>query len=88
MFDKVDQASDLMIKNLEQDYDLVQLTKANELEKEINKLRNKIRKEHLVNIETGEYNFASGIIYNDLFSSAERLGDHIINVSEAVAGEV
>ena len=68
--------------------DLVQLTKANELEKEINKLRNKIRKEHLVNIETGEYNFASGIIYNDLFSSAERLGDHIINVSEAVAGEV
>ena len=88
MFDKVDQASDLMVKNLEQDYDLVQLTKANEIEKEINKLRNKIRKEHLVNIETGEYNFASGIIYNDLFSSVERLGDHIINVSEAVAGEV
>jgi len=88
MFDKVDQASDLMVKNLEQDYDLVQLAKANELEKEINKLRNKIRKEHLVNIETGEYNFASGIIYNDLFSSVERLGDHIINVSEAVAGEV
>ena len=46
MFDKVDQASDLMVKNLEQDYDLVQLTKANEIEKEINKLRNKIRKEH------------------------------------------
>jgi phosphate:Na+ symporter len=88
MFDKVDQASELMVKHLEDDYDLVQLQKANELEKEINKLRNKFRKEHLVNIETGEYNFASGIIYNDLFSSAERLGDHIINVSEAVAGEV
>jgi len=88
MFDKVDQASELMVKHLEEDYDLVQLQKANELEKEINKLRNKIRKEHLVNIETGEYNFASGIIYNDLFSSVERLGDHIINVSEAIAGEV
>jgi phosphate:Na+ symporter len=88
MFDKVDQASELMVKHLEEDYDLVQLQKAIELEKEINKLRNKIRKEHLVNIETGEYNFASGIIYNDLFSSVERLGDHIINVSEAIAGEV
>lgn len=88
MFNKVDAAITHMIVNLENDYSGADMNKAHELEKEINKLRNKFRKEHLVNIEQGEYNFQSGIIYNDLFSSAERLGDHIINVSEAINGEI
>ncbi len=88
MFLKVDSAISHMIVNLENDYENVDMTKANELEKEINKMRNKFRKEHLVSIEQGEYTFSSGIIYNDLFSSVERIGDHIINVSEAVNGEI
>lgn len=88
MFTKVDAAISQMVINLEDDYDNVDMTEANNLEKEINKLRNKFRKEHLVSIEQGDYNFPSGIIYNDLFSSAERIGDHIINVSEAVNGEI
>ncbi len=88
MFNKVDAAISHMIVNLENDYSGADMDKAHELEKEINKLRNKFRKEHLVNIEQGEYNFQSGIIYNDLFSSAERVGDHIINVSEAINGEI
>ncbi len=88
MFNKVDTAITHMIVNLENDYSGADMDKAHELEKDINKLRNKFRKEHLVNIEQGEYNFQSGIIYNDLFSSAERVGDHIINVSEAINGEI
>ena len=35
-----------------------------------------------------EYKFQPGVMYNDLFSSCEKIGDHIINVSEAVAGEI
>lgn len=88
MFVKVDAAITLMITNLDNDYDKVDIEKAHELEKDINKLRNRYRKEHLISIEQGEYNFSSGIIYNDLFSSAERIGDHIMNVSEAVNGEI
>ena len=88
MFVKVDTAISNMVINLENDYDNVDMELANNLEKDINKLRNKYRKEHLVSIEQGDYNFQSGIIYNDLFSSAERIGDHIINVSEAVNGEI
>jgi Na+/phosphate symporter len=30
----------------------------------------------------------SGMIYSDLFSSLEKVGDHVINVSEAVAGKI
>ncbi|HNR56771.1 MAG TPA: hypothetical protein PKJ19_16505, partial [Flavobacteriales bacterium] len=43
---------------------------------------------HLKSIEAGDYNVKSGLIYNDLFSSCEKVGDHVINVSEALAGEV
>lgn len=88
MFVKVDAAITLMITNLDNDYNKVDIEKAHELEKDINKLRNRYRKEHLISIEQGEYNFSSGIIYNDLFSSAERIGDHIMNVSDAVNGEI
>ncbi len=88
MFDKVEKAANHMVVGLDNDYDNVELDDAKEIEKEINKIRNRLRKEHLVNVEQGEYNFSSGIIYSDLFSSAERVGDHIINVSEAMAGEI
>jgi phosphate:Na+ symporter len=42
----------------------------------------------LKSIESGAYNVKSGLIYNDLFSSCEKIGDHVINVSEAMAGEM
>ena len=47
-----------------------------------------LKKSYLENTEKGEYKFQSGILYNDIFSSCEKVGDHIINVSEAIAGEV
>ena len=49
---------------------------------------NDLRKSYLEQAEKGEYKFQPGIMYNDLFSSCEKVGDHIINVSEAVAGEI
>ena len=60
------------------------LEKANEIEISINKYRNVLRKEYLANVSKGSYNIESGIIYNDLFSSLEKIGDHLINVSEAL----
>jgi phosphate:Na+ symporter len=58
------------------------------VEREINQLRNQLKRSYLENAEKGEYKFQSGILYNDIFSSCEKIGDHIINVSEAVAGEI
>ena len=61
---------------------------AKKYEREINQIRNDLRKSYLEQAEKGEYKFQPGIMYNDLFSSCEKVGDHIINVSEAVAGEI
>jgi len=87
MFDLVDDALKNMDKNLDSDYEGITLAKAIELEDSINSYRKTIRKEHFESVEKGEYNFASATIYSDLFNSLEKVGDHIINVSEGVTGE-
>ena len=56
-------------------------------EKDINKLRNELREQHLTQFESGDINMNSALVYSNIFSSFEKVGDHIINVSEAVAGE-
>ena len=88
MFRKLDQALEVMVENLNSDYEGVSLKKAEDLEREINSLRNQLRKQHFEKIEKGEYNVKSGMAYNDLFASCEKVGDHIINVSEAVSGKI
>lgn len=89
LFDAVDDALQIMIANLKKsEREPINLEKAYEAEKEINRLRNKLRKEYLKRIEEGNYNLKSGTVYSDLFSSLEKVGDHVINVSEALAGKI
>lgn len=76
-----------MLRNLKKPQKDVTLDKAMELEDNINLLRNKFRAEHLSSIEKDEFNIRSGIIYTDLIYSCEKLGDHIINVTEALVGK-
>jgi len=84
----LDRACRFMLRNLEAEDGEVAIDEAMEAEQRINQLRDQLRRAHLKSIETGDYNVKSGLIYNDLFSSCEKVGDHVINVSEALAGEV
>ena len=88
MFDIVNQATQVMVQNLEKEYDAVDIKFAMDIEERINKLRNSLRKEHLKSMEHGDYNFNSGMIYTDLFQSLEKIGDNIIGVQEAIKGKV
>ncbi|UII34489.1 Na/Pi cotransporter family protein [Fulvivirga ulvae] len=88
MFELIDEAFTVMMDNLNMDYDQVSLNEAVEQEAAINKKRDRLRKKHLKNIEKGDYDIMSGIVYSDLYNLLERVGDHIINVSEAVTGEL
>ncbi|HKK40752.1 MAG TPA: Na/Pi symporter, partial [Cryomorphaceae bacterium] len=89
MFGILDMALDLMLENLEKEEEKdINLERAKTLEKEINQLRNKLRREYISRIESGNYNLRSGTIYSDLFSSLEKVGDHIENVSEALTGKI
>jgi len=89
MFNLVDKAFQIMMSNLDKnDKAEVELERAKEAEKAINKMRNKLRKDYLSRIEAGNFNLRSGTIYSDLFSSLEKVADHIINVSEALSGKI
>jgi phosphate:Na+ symporter len=88
MLDLIDEAFEVMVDNLKSEKNQVNMARAIELEDMINKKRDELRSGHLDNMESAEYNIKSGMIYNDLFSSCEKVGDHIINVSEAVAGKI
>lgn len=84
MFDLVEQAFGVMHENIELGYKHISLEKALEIEEKINELRNELKKEHLKNIEKKKYSYLSGIYYNDIYCEAEKMGDHIINVSESI----
>jgi phosphate:Na+ symporter len=86
MFNLVDKALVAMCDNLNSNYDDVSTKAAKELEDSINTFRTSLRKKHFENVEKGEYNFKSATAYSELYNSLEKVGDHIINVTEGIVG--
>jgi phosphate:Na+ symporter len=86
MYNLLYKAFDILIENLEHDYDRVSIDKAQMLELQINKLRSDLMKEHFEKAGSAEYNNKSSVIYFDLVSSSEKMADHIYNINEAIAG--
>lgn len=88
MISITEEAFEIMNENLSAQYGTISMEKAISKEKEINALRDVLRRKHLKNIELEEFNMNSALVYSNVFASFEKVGDHIINVSEAVAGEI
>ena len=88
MFRLLRQAMEIMQKNIEEIDRKNDLDPAYAAEKQINKMRNHLKKVHLKSIEKGEYKFESGMIYTDLFTAIESIGDYVISISEASAGRI
>jgi len=84
MFKLIIEALNEMNKNLSSDYGNTNIEKAQSIETKINKFRNQLREDHIINIKNKKYKYKAGVIYNELFSGSEKLGDYIINVSETI----
>jgi len=85
----VERAFSEMNSNLNlQSYDSATLSICYDLEEEINVQRNRMRKYNQENLGNSEYNTNSAMAFTNLFSNLERIGDHLVNVSESVAGEI
>ena len=82
--DLVDNAYAAMHFNL--DTPLVQLqdiVNAEEAEEKINAYRDTLREEHLSNVEKANYPYETGAFYMDVVNALEKMGDFIINISQA-----
>lgn len=86
MFDLLFNAFEVMIENLDNDYDRVSIDKAQMLELQINKLRKNLIKENFENANEPDYNSKSSVVFADLISVSEKMADHIFNINEAIAG--
>jgi len=83
----IEKAFEVMNSNLEADFDKINVDESREIEKQINKTRNSLRKQHHKSIESGEFHMQGALMYGNLFSSMEKIGDHIVNVSESFTDE-
>ncbi len=86
MSDLIMKAYDVMIENLKNE-NLRDISNAQNCEYNINECRNHLREEHIVNIESDSYNYLTGVYYMDVLAELEKIGDFLINISQAVVGK-
>lgn len=84
----VQHALDIMDNNIRNDYHRIDLNAAYKAEQDINQYRDTLRARHLDALKLGVYDFAIGNAYSSLYALYEKLGDYIINISEAIDDSV
>ena len=88
LMDYVEDAYKAMMENLRKGYNnLFDISNASNAEYNINVYRNSLREELIANIEQDGYKYEAGVFYMDVVNELERIGDFIINVSEALLEE-
>lgn len=86
MMDAVHEAIVLMKANLDEiDSNKISIAQAYQLEEQINGLRDSLRTKHYARLENSAYTLKMGVGYLDVLNRLEKVGDHIINVSEAAS---
>ncbi len=89
MVELVEDAYQAMIDNLSvPPAELKNIDNAAKAETRINDYRNALREEHMINLgENPAYDHQSGMIFMDISSELEKIGDFIINISEIQLGK-
>lgn len=85
MLDTMQNAYDVMNANLAE-ANVTDITNAYKAEDAINDMRDKLREEHLKNMEVKSYDYTAGVYYFDLIQELETMGDFMINISQALQG--
>ncbi|MCH8904314.1 MAG: Na/Pi cotransporter family protein [Bacteroidetes bacterium] len=87
LIDKIYAGIKTIRENLkDENMDIVEIQRTYKLEAKINALRDKFQQKHYDRLEAGEYSIQEGIMYLDVLNSLEKIGDHVVNVNEAIAG--
>jgi len=62
------------------------MTKANVIENRINELRREMRQDHVQRLSENLCDVDSGLIFIDMLTSFEKIGDHSYNIAEGISG--
>ena len=61
----------------------IDINKSFNIENEINKYRNQLKNQNILDVNNKEYDYQMGVYYMDIIAECEKLGDYIVNVVEA-----
>ncbi|MEQ8523168.1 Na/Pi cotransporter family protein [Gracilimonas sp.] len=86
MMNLIHEAILLVRNNLEEDYGTINLDEAMEIESYINSYRDELLEFHYSQLENSAYSNKVGFVFLDFVNRMEKIGDHIFNVNEALAG--
>ena len=86
MVDLVDNAYSVMITNLNlaESGELDEIANAYAAEERINGLRDHLRDEEINSLEDNRKNYQTSVYYMDIVSELEKMGDFMINISQAL----
>ncbi len=62
------------------------INKARSIENRVNELRHEMRKEHVKRLSESVCDVNSGLIFIDMLTSFEKIGDHSYNIAEGISG--
>ena len=85
MLDTMQNAYNVMNANLAMS-NVTDISNAYQAEDDINVMRDRLREEHLKNMEVKSYDYTAGVYYFDLIQELETMGDFMINISQALVG--
>ncbi|MBU4479441.1 MAG: Na/Pi cotransporter family protein, partial [Candidatus Omnitrophica bacterium] len=87
MFSYIQKMGDITIRSL--DTDSVDDAKmVLDLENRVNKLTQQLRENHINRLSRGRCTVLSGIVFLDMISNFEKIGDHLTNIAQAVSGKL
>ena len=61
----------------------IDINKSFNIENEINKYRNQLKNQNILDVNNKEYDYQMGVYYMDIIAECEKLGDYVVNVVEA-----
>src|SRR5699024_11630909 len=53
-------------------------------EDKIDKMEKEFRKKHIIRMNAGQCTGSAGIVFVDIISNLERIGDHAVNIAETI----
>ena len=87
LYDQLEEAIATTADNLKKDFNTLNDLPAVEIENKINSKVIKLHKMNLKSIESREYGVKSGMIYKDLITTVEVIGDHLLTISQSAIGK-
>ncbi len=84
IFEIITKSMQEMGNNLAKSFKDVNPQLAFDLEKAINTKRNELRQQHVNDLKEKKYKHKTGTFYSDIFSLSEKLGDFVVNITEAI----